>query len=265
MEHLLKFQTLLRCFIAVTLLHTITFVSFGQQAGGGGNTDESMKEILQPYEIKLTDAIGNPTFIDFISTKVKSDDKSVYEFLKKVYGFDEKTTFVEKQGSYLVQNGIHSKKLFQYYKGIKVEWGQIVITYKDGFLRSVNGHFTPTTNAPTFTLMSAVNAVELTLQKIGATEYAWQNPLMEKQIKEETQNPKATHYPKAELLLIDRNITKKNTDVRLVYKLEIYALSPENHKNYFVDATTGEIIYEESLIMHDRRFRNNSLFRSSKT
>jgi hypothetical protein len=66
---------------------------------GGVKDDSSMEEPLQPYEILATDAIGNPTFIDFISTKVKSDDKSVYEFLKTVYGFDENTTFT----SYLEQ------------------------------------------------------------------------------------------------------------------------------------------------------------------
>ena len=218
--------------------------------GGGKVKDESMRDTLQPYEILAVDAIGNPTFIDFISTKVKSDDKSVYEFLKTVYGFDKNTTFEEKKNSYVLQNGIHSKKLFQFYKGIKVQWGQIVIIYKDGYLRSVNGHFTPTENSRTFPMMPIQNIIDGTLQKIGAEEYAWQNMYLEAMIKEETQNPKATHYPTAELLLIDKNIHKDETDVRLVFKLDIYSLAPESHKEYFVDATTGEIVYKESLIMH---------------
>ncbi|WP_375559560.1 M4 family metallopeptidase [Bernardetia sp. OM2101] len=248
MKHLCQFQVLLRFFVVMALFNTTTLTSFGQQ--GGSKDDSSMEEPLQPYEILATDAIGNPTFIDFISTKVKSDDKSVYEFLKTVYGFDENTTFVEKPNSYVLQNEIHSKKLFQHYKGIKVEWGQIVITYKDGFLRSVNGHFTPTENNSIVPLTPVDNAIKNTIQKIGAEEYAWENMYLQKMLREETQNPKATYYPTADLLLMDKNITKKDTDVRLVYKFDIYALSPESHKEYFVDASTGEIIYEESLIMH---------------
>jgi len=237
-------------------------VSFAQQ---GGVKDESMKDALRPYEILATDAIGNPTFIDFISTKVKSDDTSVYEFLKTIYGFDENTTFVEKEGSAKEQNGIFSKKLFQHYKGIKVEWGQIVVTYKDGFLRSVNGHFTPTKNSRTVPLTPVDNAIKNTIQKIGAEEYAWENMYLQKMLREETQNPKATYYPTAELLLMDKNINEGETDVRLVYKFDIYALSPESHKEYFVDATTGEIVYEESLIMHvggsgDTRYSGKQTF-----
>ena len=224
-----------------------------------------MQEAVQPYEILANDAIGKPTFIDFISTKVKSDDKSVYEFLKSVYKFDENTTFVEKPNSYVLQNGIHSKKLFQFYKGIKVEWGQIVITYKDGFLRSVNGHFTPTKNSSIVPLTPAENAIQNTLLKIGAEQYAWQNADLEKMLKEETKNSKATYYPTTDLLFIDKNIHEGKTDVRLVYKFDVFALSPESHKEYFVDATTGEIIYEESLIMHaggsgDTRYSGNQKF-----
>ncbi|WP_157698962.1 hypothetical protein [Bernardetia litoralis] len=44
-----------------------------------------MEETLQLYEILATDAIGNPTFIDFISTKVKSDDILLRNWISKIF------------------------------------------------------------------------------------------------------------------------------------------------------------------------------------
>ncbi len=88
MKHLSQFQVLLRFFVVIVLFNSIVFVSFAQN-------ENSAKE----HEIIATDNSKQPTFIRFSETEIKADDKSVFEFLASQYGFDENTTFVEKEGS----------------------------------------------------------------------------------------------------------------------------------------------------------------------
>ena len=66
--------------------------------------------ILQSYEILSTNNNEKPTFVDFISTKISSDDKSVYNFLKDIYNFDEYTTFTTYLEKPFFNNGSFIRK-----------------------------------------------------------------------------------------------------------------------------------------------------------
>lgn len=211
-----------------------------------------MEETLQPYEILATDAIGNPTFIDFISTKVKSDDKSVYEFLKTVYGFDENTTFVEEPNSSNLTNGVYTKVLNQYYKGIQADFGQVVITHKNNLLRSISGSVNLINIFSIIPSISEKEALEFALKQINAVQYAWENEGFEQILRNDEKNPKATHYPAGQVVVIDRNILDKKLKpcIRLAYKFEVYSLFPLSRKYYYIDTETKEIISENSLIAH---------------
>ena len=236
MTYLKQFQILLRLLVVIAVFNASTLTSFGQQ--------------VKQHEIIATDNIGKPIFIRFSDTEIKSDDKSVFAFLVSQYALDENTTFIEKQGSAKEQNGILSKKLFQYYKGIKVEFGQLIITYKDSYLRTVNGHITPTENLNLQSSISAEEALKFALEQINAKEYAWQNEGFENLLRTEEQNPKATYYPKAELVILDKNLFEEKPDVRLAYKFDIYALSPLSSQDYYVDAHTGEYLFHNTTMMH---------------
>ena len=239
MKHLIQFQTLLRQFVVLVVFNSIALVSFAQN-------ENSAKE----YEIIATDNGKQPIFIRFSKTKIKADDKSIFEFLANQYKLDENTTFVEKEGSAKEQNGIFSKKLFQYYHGIKVEFGQLIITHKDGYLRTINGHITPTKNLNLQPSISEKEALEFALKQINAKEYAWQNEGFENLLRTEEENPKATYYPKAELVIIDKGLFEEKPDVRLAYKFDIYATYPISRQDYYVDAHTGEQVFQNTTLMH---------------
>jgi len=68
------------------------------------------KSILQSYEILSTDDIGNPTFIDFATTKVNIDENSTYNFLKSTYNFDKNTTFTTYLEKPFLKNGSFIRK-----------------------------------------------------------------------------------------------------------------------------------------------------------
>jgi hypothetical protein len=97
---------------------------------------QDKKSILQPYEILSTDISGKPTFIDFTTTKVNADENSVYNFLKNIHNFDENTTFTTYLEQPFFKNGSFIRKTNQYYKGYKVEFAQVVMTYKNNQLLS---------------------------------------------------------------------------------------------------------------------------------
>ena len=63
-----------------------------------------------------------------------------------------------------------------------------------------------------------------------------------KLVKEQTQNPAATNYPKGELLFIDDGITEFNPEsYRLAWKLDIWVFENGVSTTAFVDANTGGV------------------------
>lgn len=70
---------------------------------------------------------------------------------------------------------------------------------------------------------------------------------MEKFIKQNTDNPNASYYPKGELV-ISKDYLKGTKSFRLSWKFIISSLQPNNEQLIFIDAITGEVINSRSLI-----------------
>lgn len=136
----------------------------------------------------------------------------------------------------------------QYYKNIKIDGGTYnVHTNKDGMTYAANGKIFTGIDINIVPVLSAYQAIDLTLKFINAKEYMWQSEFWEKNLKERTRNPDTTFYPIPQLVIreIKNNLIKSNAQDKqyyLVYRLDIYSSSPNYSQRIFIDAKNGNIL-----------------------
>ena len=203
---------------------------------------------VQKHEIQLEDEKGKPSFIQFGETKVSSELNSVKNFIQKQYRANPSIDFKVKNEQQ--HSEIKYQKLQQYYKGIKVMYGEMVASSKQNHLKSLNGHFVEINDLSTTPQLSEQAVLEAVLDQIGATTYAWQDPIFEGMLKTERQDPAATNYPKAELVIIEKDLLGENPTPVLAYRFDIYTLNPLGRNEYYVDADKGEIVFVNPIMLH---------------
>lgn len=206
---------------------------------------------VKEYEVKLRDKKGNPSLIDFKETKVANQTQSVQSFLRQQFKNDQKTEFrPSKRPSQIKSTLSESQKYHQYYQGIKVEHGRLNIISKNGNLTKVVGRYVDIKNLTTTPALSEQQALNFATQYIGAKKYAWEDESFEQFLKNEQNNPNATFYPDAELVIVEKNPRSDNPIPRLAYKFNIYALEPISRAHYYVDAENGEILMVDAILKH---------------
>lgn len=137
-------------------------------------------------------------------------------------------------------------RYYQSYNGVPVEKSMFVVHTKNGFLRGANGtvvtDFNDNALAKSSASISPQKAVAIAIAHVNAKEYAWQDESMQDRIKTQFKNPKATFYPEAELVYYNPEPTLKARELKLCYKVDVYALQPLSRADYFIDARTGKVI-----------------------
>ncbi len=146
--------------------------------------------------------------------------------------------------------GYTHKRYQFYFKGQKVIGSTLIAHLYKGHLKSINGHFYQVLNQKASVTKEA--ALQLTLDHVKAQTYMWEIKEEEQEIKKIDDNPNATYFPSPELCYVPRNLDF-NADYILSYSLKVYAHTPLSYKEYYVNASTGEIIANQNLLMdaHD--------------
>ena len=134
------------------------------------------------------------------------------------------------------------------YQGVQI-FGAFAYTHgSNDMVQSINGSF-PSDIIPRQASTSEQAALEYAKSHIGAEQYKWELPEEEAHLKWETENPEATYFPKGELVYIDPSFELSRPDAfRLAYKFDIYAQKPVYRAEVFVDAQTGEVLFENHRI-----------------
>ncbi len=143
--------------------------------------------------------------------------------------------------------GITHRKFQQYYKGIKVDNAEYLLHGKNGNIDVINGDFQDIDIQSVSPAITERQALGKALKYVGAKKYKWEDPAMEKFIKQHTNNPNATYNPKGELV-IAKDCISGNNSFKLSWQFTISSLEPDNEQMIFVDASNGEIIRNISLI-----------------
>ncbi|MFH6969977.1 M4 family metallopeptidase [Flavobacterium petrolei] len=204
------------------------------------NAQETDKNVKQ----KITDEKGEPTLILFSEKSIykTSDSQKV---LKEQLGLKENSNF-SKVKTETDDLGFLHEKFQLFYKGLKVEFSTYSLHSKKSKLESMNGEFYQLEDINTNPGLTYEQALTKAISQIGAKEYLWEKPL----------EAAAIDYtkPAGELVLLpmmdDDKSSKKNNDIRLVYKFDIYATNPVSRGDVYVDALTGEIVFYNATIKH---------------
>jgi Zn-dependent metalloprotease len=134
--------------------------------------------------------------------------------------------------------GFTHYKLIETYLGVPIDGAIYMVHAKNGYLTAFNGRAVLLSIASANPTLSFDDARASALNFVGADLYAWEDSLMESELQENQNNPRATHFPYGELVWRVINDTPY-----LTYKFDIYALSPMNsQQRIFVEAHTGNVL-----------------------
>ena len=131
----------------------------------------------------------------------------------------------------------------QYYKNIKVEGGEFFEHSCGCYVNLMHGKIIEGLNfnaQPTYTEQQSLAAA---LTFIGATKYAWEDTDWEQELKDDTENPNSSYYPKGSLTLTySPGASLVTSNYRLTWRFDIKALAPNSHKAVYVNANTGVVL-----------------------
>ena len=148
--------------------------------------------------------------------------------------------------------GFTHTKQQQYYKGIKVEFGEYTFHSKDQGVKSGSGKIFQIEKDNLTSKISEEDGLKLAISHVNAETYLW-----------ETENVINYKKPEGELLILPTT-EGISTKTRLVYKYDIYANTPLYRADVYVDAQTGEIVFENNKIHHaDTAATGESLYNNT--
>lgn len=138
--------------------------------------------------------------------------------------------------------GFTHQKMQQYFNGVKVEFATVTLSSSEGKVKSLNSSYQPLSEefgtTPTINKSQALNSA---ISHVGASKYLWESP-MEAAISE-------YEKPTGELVILPI-IENINESARLAYKFDIYAVDPLYRADVYIDAKTGQFIFENKKIHH---------------
>ena len=138
--------------------------------------------------------------------------------------------------------GFFHQKLQQYFKGVKVEFATVTLNTQGGEIKTINSAYAPLEEdfavIPSLTSSQALNRA---IAHVGASAYLWEN--------QGEANLLGYSKPTGELVIFPQ-LEAITTTNRLAYKFDIYAVAPLYRADVYIDAVTGEFIFENKRIHH---------------
>ncbi len=166
--------------------------------------------------------------------------------------------------------GFTHEQFKQYYKGVPVEYAVVKAHSRNGKIEAISGEVYDVGEKAVKPALSESAALQQALAFVGAKTYRWQDKAEEQWLKKQQNNPKATAYPKGELVICKDYIgTAKAGTMVLAYKFDIYATEPLSRDYIYVDAITGKVIHRNAIIKHtegpaDTKYSGTRTIQTSK-
>ncbi|MAT55510.1 MAG: hypothetical protein CMN32_13620, partial [Saprospirales bacterium] len=138
------------------------------------------------------------------------------------------------------QLGMEHARYQQLYKGLKVEGAVYTTHARGGLLQSMNGYFVSIDGFDVTPAVSEEKALAAAIAHSKGRKFAWEDPGLA---------PGEDYsYPKGELAVMA--MRQFGSSPRLAWKYDIYAVEPLYRAYVFIDAKTGEFIFENLRIHH---------------
>lgn len=146
--------------------------------------------------------------------------------------------------------GLSYHKFIQSYQNTPIEFSSYSTLSRDGRILSMHGLAFDRVKISNSILLTENEALDYALNLIEANQYMWEVPEEEALLKEFTDDPDATYFPHAELVLINPESNFKSNHLRYAWKFNIYAQEPASRAWYYIDAQTGTVLLVNSIMHH---------------
>ncbi len=225
-----------------TLLNILLFsnLTSAQTILYGGDA----KKIIPGTEmIVLTKGNVIPTYLKFAKgSEVPFENLNIllHNILKVGESFDTKLINSNKD-----QLGNIHYRYELTYESHTIHDAQFIVHVNNEKIYAVNGNLFRNITILNTIALSESAVLQKLLDKINAQRYKWQMPEEENLLQKETNNPRATYYPKGEIILLKDKTTQQ---YKYTYSFNVYADKPLKRAIYYVDASTGAIVFENNLI-----------------
>ena len=225
-------------------LALISIISLKAQVFSGLEADK----IFEGSElIRYTEKSNLPDYVRFRADS-RLTSKDFEPWARKAFGLSPSMGF-EKISSYTDQLGHVHIRYQQTYAGTPIFGGIYIVHTKNDLIYSVNGKLADDpSQSNSSAALSEAAALNAAKDFVGASTYKWEIAAEEAHIKLEQNDPSATYVPKGELMYLAPNMVFKKENLRLVYRFDIYAHQPIYRADVFVDAQTGEVLFENEQI-----------------
>ena len=216
-------------------------------SGTGYSQTLNDKNIL---EMERNAADGTPKFISFSPAAELRIDQAGAIFEKYLGIAPGGHTELRLRHSTTTKAGITTNRYDEYYKGIKVAYGEYAVTGKAGKVSFMAGSFyKPHAGLSATPGMSEGGALSSALSFMGAEQYKWQDANAEKFIRKFYNKPDTSYLPHGQLVWVeDRRSGGNDRKLHLAYRFDIYASKPLSRKEVYVDANDGRILFANELI-----------------
>ncbi|HEX5150550.1 MAG TPA: M4 family metallopeptidase [Parafilimonas sp.] len=180
---------------------------------------------------------------------ISVDDDQLVNFnaaqVKSLLGLNANSDLVLKKTEQDQLGFIHYR-YYQTYRSIPIENTMYIIHTKNGALKSLGGSivtdFDQSIDQRSAQRLSASQAISMALNQVNAKQYAWQDAGLEQALRSQMKDLKASYKPEASLVWYNPGETINPRDMRLCYKIDIYAIQPLSRAYYFIDAITGKAL-----------------------
>ncbi len=141
----------------------------------------------------------------------------------------------------------------QWFKGVPVEHGVVTAHLRAGALETVSGDvIRPAASLSPQPTLTAAAARAKALAAMGGTHYRWQDPAEEALLRRQTNDSRASYFPKGELVVVsDFRQPEAARPAVLAWKFNVYETAPVVRRDLiYVDARSGQVVLRDPIIKH---------------
>jgi Zn-dependent metalloprotease len=204
-----------------------------------GNEAKSINKNLA--EVRYDQRSAAPLYISFIPGSSISPSEEM-NGLSAILGMSNADSWQ------LIRNdeddlGFIHHRYQQYYQNIKVVTGEYILHEKGNVLISANGVFYGQLAISTVASITTQQALDEAKKDIGASKYLW-----ECSEAEQITLTGKVYTPIGELVILPSLTGDKKQKPVLCWKFDVYATTPHERYNVYVDANSGKIVFKENRI-----------------
>ncbi|MDR2971614.1 MAG: M4 family metallopeptidase [Bacteroidales bacterium] len=199
----------------------------------------------QTQSEELRKNTGTPSYMSFRDDCNMTHEQAI-EYSKSLCAVENVGFTLKNQ-----QTGKDGKTLYRYEQtiaGYPIEFTAWHIHEKNGKVMAVNGDIVDIQDFNAVFSLSENEALQAALNHIGAEFYMWMDESEEQNLKLILQDNDATYYPTGIKVITPVQPDIKTNELTTAYKFDIYSKKPHDRKMVYVDAQTGEILFDLPLI-----------------